>query len=258
MAIYTPPIDMKTWYPSKDDLVQWIYDIWVYLSDNPIVSTNTVAQIISDYLDAHPVEQLVKSVNGMQGDVIVSRETIGAASEDEMAEYKTATSSNTTAIGKINDVIPTLATKIALASVEGQAQNAQTTADVSKALGENAQLTADAAATTASHAQTTADTAVTNVTELTNTVAELMSVVSAITEPKKEEYDVSYDAESDCYYVPVRQDLILSIVIRSWNGDSVAASFVSTSYKSETESTVYIWSNNASVTTVTGVFLWHM
>ena len=240
MAIYTPPIDMKTWYPSKDDLVQWIYDIWVYLSDNPIVSTNTVAQIISDYLDAHPVEQLVKSVNGMQGDVIVSSETIGAASEDAVEESKTA------------------ATKIALASVEGQAQNAQKTADVSKALGENAQLTADAAATTASHAQTTADTAVTNVTELTNTVAELMSVVSAITEPKKEEYDVSYDAESDCYYVPVRQDLILSIVIRSWNGDSVAASFVSTSYKSETESTVYIWSNNASVTTVTGVFLWHM
>lgn len=114
MVTYAPPINMDNWYPDKQDVVSWVYDIWRYLSNNPIVSEDTVQDIINNYLDTHPIDIPVKSVNGKTGNIIINYNDVGAVSEVEMAEYKQATTSNTTAIGKINDTIPTLATKAAL------------------------------------------------------------------------------------------------------------------------------------------------
>ena len=69
MANFTPPFDTTAFLPSKSDLTKWIYDIWVYLRDNPIVSEENVETIINTYLEEHPIDAPVKSVNGKTGDV---------------------------------------------------------------------------------------------------------------------------------------------------------------------------------------------
>ena len=69
MANFTPPFDTTAFLPSKSDLTKWIYDIWVYLRDNPIVSEENVSAIINDYLEQHPIDAPVKSVNGKTGNV---------------------------------------------------------------------------------------------------------------------------------------------------------------------------------------------
>lgn len=152
MAIYTPPINMDTWYPDKQDVVSWVYDIWRYLNENPIVSENTVEQIINDYLSTHPIDIPVKTVNGKTGNIVINYNDVGAASEAEMTEYKQATAANTSAISSINDVIPTLATKTALATTDSNVTQAINNAA-------DAETKADAAESKAQSALTAAQTA---------------------------------------------------------------------------------------------------
>lgn len=156
MATFTPPIDMGAWYPGKEDLVTWVHEIWRYLSENPIVNESTIDAIITEYLDTHPIDAPVKSVNGKTGVINLTNADVGAASETEMGEYKQATASNTNAIGQINDIIPTLATKTALAATNvnatralSNAADAETVAQTADSKATLAKNTADAAALSA-------------------------------------------------------------------------------------------------------------
>lgn len=72
MATFTPPFDTGLFFPSKGDLIKWVYDIWRYLQANPIVSEETVADIINTYIEEHPVTSEVNSVNGQKGDVVLT------------------------------------------------------------------------------------------------------------------------------------------------------------------------------------------
>lgn len=98
MATFTPPIDMAKWQVSRSELTQWIYQIWSYLQTNPIVSEDTVGQIIEDYLDTHPIPGNVASVNGETGAVVLTAEDIetteaGTSVQDELNETRAAATS---------------------------------------------------------------------------------------------------------------------------------------------------------------------
>lgn len=82
MAIYTPSIDVKKWYPDKSDLTKWVYDIIKYLHDTPIPTEEAVEKAVDDYLRENPITGVyyspdnpppypVTSVNGQTGAVIV-------------------------------------------------------------------------------------------------------------------------------------------------------------------------------------------
>lgn len=82
MAIYTPSIDVKKWYPDKSDLTKWVYDIIKYLHDTPIPTEEVVEKAVDDYLRDNPITGVyysptnpppypVTSVNGQTGDVNV-------------------------------------------------------------------------------------------------------------------------------------------------------------------------------------------
>lgn len=159
MATFTPPIDMGAWYPGKEDLVTWVHEIWRYLSENPIVSESTIDAFITEYLDTHPIDAPVKSVNGKTGVINLTYGDVGAASETEMSEYKQATSSNTNAIGQINDVIPLLATKTALAATDANATQALSNAADAETLAQTADSKAMAAKNAADAAAVSAEAA---------------------------------------------------------------------------------------------------
>jgi len=98
MATFTPPINMAKWQVSRSELTQWIYQIWSYLQDNPIVSEDTVGQIIEDYLDTHPIPGNVTSVNGETGAVVLTAEDIetteaGTSVQDDLNETRSAATS---------------------------------------------------------------------------------------------------------------------------------------------------------------------
>lgn len=80
MAIYTPSIDVKKWYPDKSDLTKWVYDIIKYLHDTPIPTEESVEKAVDDYLRENPITGVyyspdnpppypVTSVNGQTGAV---------------------------------------------------------------------------------------------------------------------------------------------------------------------------------------------
>ena len=82
MAIYTPSIDVKKWYPDKSDLTKWVYDIIKYLHDTPIPTEEVVEKAVDDYLRENPITGVyyspsnpppypVTSVNGQTGAVTV-------------------------------------------------------------------------------------------------------------------------------------------------------------------------------------------
>lgn len=77
MATFTPPFDTSVYFPSKGDLVRWVFDIWQYLQANPIVSEENVGDFINKYLEEHPVTGGdVNSVNGQKGDVVLTANSI--------------------------------------------------------------------------------------------------------------------------------------------------------------------------------------
>ena len=54
-----------------DSILQMVMAIRDYLNTNPIVSGQTVAEIINKYLEDHPITGAVTSVNGETGDVTI-------------------------------------------------------------------------------------------------------------------------------------------------------------------------------------------
>ena len=87
MAIYTPSIDVKRWYPDKSDITKWVYDIIKYLHDTPIPTEEVVAKAVDDYLAENPITGVyyspdnpppypVTSVNGQTGAVTVDTSTM--------------------------------------------------------------------------------------------------------------------------------------------------------------------------------------
>ena len=80
MANFIPPIDVGQFQPSAAAISSWLYQIWKYLQDNPIQSTEqiaaeineTVPGVVEDYLEEHPVEAPVLSVNSMVGAVVLA------------------------------------------------------------------------------------------------------------------------------------------------------------------------------------------
>ena len=87
MAIYTPSIDVKKWYPDKSDLTKWVYDIIKYLHDTPIPTEEVVEKAVDDYLRDNPITGVyyspdnpppypVTSVNGQTGAVNVDTSTM--------------------------------------------------------------------------------------------------------------------------------------------------------------------------------------
>lgn len=59
-----------------DSILELVLKIREYLKTNPIVSTDTVGEIIQDYLDSHPQTGQVSSVNGKTGAVVIGIDDI--------------------------------------------------------------------------------------------------------------------------------------------------------------------------------------
>lgn len=76
MNHFIPPIDVGQFQPSAAAISSWLYQIWKYLQENPIISPveveTDVEQAIVDYLEEHPLPvPPVLSVNGKIGDVVL-------------------------------------------------------------------------------------------------------------------------------------------------------------------------------------------
>lgn len=69
--------DLLTNYDAQaDSILELVLKIREYLKTNPIVSAETVGEIIQEYLDSHPQAGQVTSVNGKTGSVIIGIDDI--------------------------------------------------------------------------------------------------------------------------------------------------------------------------------------
>ena len=83
MATFIPPLDLGQFTPSAAAISSWLYQIWKYLQENPIQSGETIQEEITtavgetvpgaveDYMEEHPVQSPVTSVNAKVGAVIL-------------------------------------------------------------------------------------------------------------------------------------------------------------------------------------------
>ena len=82
--IFTKPIP-DIWRPSEGDFAKWLYDLWAYLDAHPIPSGDELGAMIEDYLDDHPIEGAVTSVNGHTGEVTITLASLGGVTQQQAA-----------------------------------------------------------------------------------------------------------------------------------------------------------------------------
>ena len=102
MSRFIPPFSLGGFKPSPATLSEFIYQIWVYLQQNPIMPedeinqqiadtvpeavkeyveenpelSNTIAEIVDNYIRENPPESPVQSVNSQTGDVVIDYKSL--------------------------------------------------------------------------------------------------------------------------------------------------------------------------------------
>lgn len=94
MNTFSPPISLGGYRPTPGTLSEFIYQVWLYLSDNPIPDdsdvseavkeyveenpefANTIAEIVDEYIAENPPDVPVESVQGMTGAVVLAYNNI--------------------------------------------------------------------------------------------------------------------------------------------------------------------------------------